>query len=218
MADEAPKPPQRGLVPDTAFDRVIEALVRSKEYLVPEAQRELSELWDLDTLFALAVLLLVWGGFSLFTPLGWVVDLALGLIGAVAFGRDLLELGQAAAAAVDASDDAQLDAAAKRMAAGITAIGIDTILAVLTASAFRGIRGRLQQFRGKYSRKASPTRQRFVDIAGLAGGAGAGLVINQPEFRQTGGAIRSALNIGLPVAGFGLLIYGAYRLSRRSKG
>lgn len=218
MADQPPQSPSaRTELPEGAFDRAIEALIRSRSYLLPAAQQQLADLWDLDTLFALAALLLVWGGFQLFTPIGWVADIALAIAGGVTFGRDLYKLGAAIAKAVEAQTDQELDDSAKAIADGITTIGIDTVLLVLGNATFKGIRTRLSKYRGTYSKKTGIVSQRLSQITATTGGAGGGLVTGTPEFREVGSGVRSLLNIGLPLAGGAVLVYGLYRLTRRTK-
>ena len=218
MAEPDKKPADRGPLPDDGLEKIGEAVMRAKDHLAPEAQRQLAELWTVDSLFTVAVLLAVWAGFSLLTPLGWAVDIALGLYAAMSIGSELLQLFDATAKAAKATNDAELDQAAKALAQSFVAFGVDAVAGVVGGFAFGKLRAGLRGIRAKFFRRAELKSYR-VGAGGrlleVAGAAGLPVTAIQPEVRRAGGELRRALNWGLPVAGVVTIGVGLYLLGRK---
>lgn len=234
---ESPAIGSRGELPDGGLARIKEALARAWSYLDDEARAKLAALQDEETLWALAVIVAVWGGFQL-TPVGWIADAILAVVGAFAVTTDLIELLGGGADAVTANTPEQFDQAARRMAKGIAGLGIDFIAGIiggtLLATLRRGIRwARGTKGAGKFFEPVrgdrvieapkTPAKAGFgtslaADVA-IGAAVGVGAVKAGPVASQAWNDTKKALNIGLPIVGGLVLIGGIWALSssRREK-
>ncbi len=137
-----------GPVPSEKLDRIVEALSRSRAFLVPAARERLAEMFDRDSLLCLAFLLAIWGGLQ-FTPIGWVADLlALGA-GLYTMAEDAAELVKAGIQAADAETEPELEDAARATARALTDNAIDWLLALAANQAFKALRRAVRAVRSK---------------------------------------------------------------------
>lgn len=188
------------------MERIAEALKRALALLPEAAQAKLKELAEPDSLLGFAIVLGVWGGLQL-TPFGVAADLVLTAWGALELGRRGVELVAAAVSAGEADTEEKLDAAAKRLAAALTAIGIDLIASVIANPLFKTVRAAAKAARPRLAGKVigrEPSKITAV-AEGLAKlpTAGAGVVTAAPP---VGKAATKFLKVAIPVGlGAGLL-------------
>lgn len=244
---EAPAKGSLGELPDGGLARVQDALARAWTYLDDEARVKLAALQDKDTLQALAVILIVWGGFQV-TPFAWAVDAILVAVGALAGLADVAELLGGVVDSVLAKTPEEFDAASRRIAKGIAGIGIDVVAMLiggtLLATVRRGIRwakgtktGAKILARvpgdpvlesptppakpGGMEAPKVPAKPGFATsiAADVAIGAavGVGAVNAAPVVSQTWNDTKNALNIGLPIVGGLVLVVGIWAVSSAGK-
>jgi hypothetical protein len=189
------------------MERIAEALKRALALLPAAAQTKLRELAEPDSLLGFAIVLGVWGGLQL-TPFGVAADLVLTAWGALELGKQGVDLVLAAVSAGEADTEEKLDAAAKRLAAALTAIGIDLIASVIANPLFKTVRAAAKAARPKLAGKVigrEPSKIGAVaeGLAGKLPTAGAGVVAAAPA---AGKAASRFLKVAIPLGlGAGLL-------------
>jgi hypothetical protein len=206
-------------VPDAGFDRLLEALWRSRKYLDAEKARKIDELWSIDTFIAFGVLLALWGGLQL-TPVGWLADTALAIYGTYQLGSTLGSLLAAAKEAWVAVTDQALELAAQHLAHAMSDTVVDVIAAILGAALFGRLRGLIKPLRARLLPKGS----RFLEAEGsprlkpeepaprpkaldIAVGAGVGVGLTHGAVALGGNPWPWVAGI-VALAGVGLLIAG----------
>lgn len=211
---EAVQIPQRGELPDGGLARVKEALQLAWSYLDDEAREKLSVLTDEDTLWALAALVVVWGGFQL-TPIAWIADGILAAVAAFQVTTDVWELLAGAADAVGAKTQSEFEASARRIAKGLVGLGIDTLAALLGGSAFGLLRRALRAARGTKA-TTGIFASAGTDVL-LGAGVGIGAMTVAPVASQGWASTRKALNYGVPILGGALFLGGLWAYSRAGR-
>jgi hypothetical protein len=193
-------------VPDSRLDRIVEALRRAVLRLPAEWDLLRAEMSDPDTLLGIAILLAAYVGLQ-FTLLGPIADVIAAIAGAFAIASTAAGLIGAAFDAAQAESEAQLDAAAAKMAREITALGVEAVSAVLGYAAFKRLKQLAKASRGKL------LRGRLWEGAAGPGAAGAGTAIttNAPA---VGSAASTVLKVGIPTVLLVLLIALALRRGR----
>jgi len=205
-------------VPEAGLDGIFEALLRCKKYLPQTAVSKLAELWDLDTALAFAFLLALWAGLQ-FTPIGWLGDLALVAYGFYGFASDLGALIAAALQAMDAKNEAEMEAAAKAMAAGFTDTVISVVAGLLGGALFTRFRRLVKVVRAKLlpGRFKTPEGGKITWGERWAGRtSGVALEKGTVEVKKRAKNWRNALNWGLPAIGIAALAAGAYAVATTS--
>lgn len=171
MADPAANPATAN---DDALSRACEALQRSLRYMPADAKQRLAELADPDTVFVIGVVLLVWGGMQ-FTFLGPVVDTIAALYGGVKAVEGVGELISAVRQGAQATNEAEIDIAAQRIAKVLVEFLLDVIVGLLSVGAFKLLRQGLKAIRGA---KWTPRKPRFNSIVPeVVASAGTGIAI-----------------------------------------
>lgn len=187
------------------LDRIAEALKRALALLPTAAQAKLKELAEPDSLLGFAIVLGVWGGLQL-TPFGIAADALLAAWGALELGKQGVELVAAGVQAADADSEDKLNAAAKRLAEALSALGIDLVASVVANPLFKTIRAAAKAARPRLAGKLiarEPSKISSVaeSLAGKTGGAGT--VAAAPP---VGKAARNFLKFAVPIGlGAGLL-------------
>jgi hypothetical protein len=197
------------------LDAILEALERSQAYLAPAAKAKLAELWSTDTLLAFAVLLGGWAGLQ-FTPIGWLADLGFALAGFGAAAADLYAVIKACSQAMQAQTDAEMDDAAKAMAAGFTEGAIDVIAGIVGGALFSRFRRLVQaaRFRLLPGRFQPPKTGRLTWAERWSGkSAGVTLERGSRELGKRAKDWRRALNWSLGITGAVAVTAGAVAVS-----
>lgn len=207
-----------GELPDGGLDRVRRCLSLAWDKLDGEAKAKLSALQEEDTLWTLALIVVVWAGFQLL-PVSWLVDAIFAIVAGVAITADVAELLGGVVDAAQAGDEAALDRSASRVAKGLVGIGVDVVAGLIGGAAFGAVR---RAVRGLRSTKAT---------AGLFGSAGSSAVVNAaagaavgiaavkaaPVASQSWKQTKRVLNWALPVAGGVTLAIGLWAVTKRAK-
>lgn len=224
----------RGELPDGGLARIKEALARAWSYLDEEARQKLSALQDEDTLWALAAVIAIWGGFQI-TPVAWIADSVLLVVGAYTVTADVVDMLGGAADAVLASTPEQFDQASRRISRGIVGFGVDAVAGLLGGALLGALRSGIRAAKGSklatrffqagkadtvLTAAKSGGRLATAVAADVAVGAavGIGAVKAAPVASQAWNDTKRALNIGLPVVGGLLLVGGIWAYSRASRG
>lgn len=133
----ATAPPALTPYPAEGSDRLFAAIERCRYYLSEEAAKKLQEVWaDKYALWTFAVLIAVFAGLQV-TPAGPAANIIMVLLGVAQGLKDIGLLVVAAKRAWSAPDEKALNAASAEIAAAISTIGVDLILAVLGNALFR---------------------------------------------------------------------------------
>ncbi len=152
-------------IPADALGRVEEALSRAWKYLPDTAKERLAEFKDPATLKALAVLLAVWAGLHL-VGVGQIADLIGLILAGVEGARVSWEGITAVRMAINAKNDAELEAAAKQLAATMTDTVIDLLAVLLGNFIFRQLRSALNEVRVTFTRNTLAEPPRVVEPPG----------------------------------------------------
>lgn len=133
----------RLFVSGNQIERLTTAIERSIPLLPTEVRGKFVALLTPSTLGALATVLAIWGA-SHFVGIGEAVDVVLLGVGVVAFGKEAIDIGRRFAAfarlATTASTDADVDRAAEQFAAAISAVGVDSLIVIVTHRVVSGAR------------------------------------------------------------------------------
>lgn len=143
-----PKEPTAGspALPVSALEPS-EKLLRAAQLALPRLpagmRAEFAVLFQPQALAATTALLAAWAA-SHATPIGWLVDLGMLLLGVVALGSlafvALEHIRQYVELARSARDERQLEAAADQLARAVALIGAQAFVALVTKRAARGVR------------------------------------------------------------------------------
>lgn len=210
------------------YERLYEALVRGLALLPQETWTRLVDLFDLDTLWALLVILGLWAGAHL-VGAGFVGDVALIAYGVYSAGTSIFVAGshlwKFAKGAIGATSETDLDQAGAHFAAAVGEIGFtvlegflggklfraarSTIRAVAPApGAIRGRLGKLAELVKRQAEKLSETeRERLQKLVETSGGVGL-----SEGAKDAGNAASSGWPWWAKVGAGGLVLYGGYKV------
>ena len=133
----------RSVAQMSVAEKLGEALSRSLPHLSPEARVQVEAMLSPEALGVLAGILTAWLASHAF-GVGEIVDLILVVGGGIALGWSVFQLAQElydfAATAINATSEAQLDAAGDHFARAVAIGGITLVLSLLTRGAGRSLR------------------------------------------------------------------------------
>jgi hypothetical protein len=125
------------------IERLTAAIERSIPLLPAEVRGKFVALLTPSTFAALVAVLAIWGA-SHFIGIGEAVDVLLLGVGIVAFSREAIDIGRRFAAfarlATTASTEADIDRAAQQFASAISAVGVDSLIVIVTHRVVSGAR------------------------------------------------------------------------------
>lgn len=139
----SPATPPASIAGLSPTDKLLLAAQLALPKLPAGMRAEFATLFEPKALAATTALLAVWAA-SHATPLGWIVDLGILLLGVVALGGlafvALEHLRQYVELARNARDQRQLEAAAEQLALAVVLIGAQAFVALVTKRAASGVR------------------------------------------------------------------------------
>jgi hypothetical protein len=130
-------------IPNGDIARLTIAIERAIPMLPAETREKLRALLNPAALGSLVAIIVIWGG-SHFIGVGEAADVFLLGVGVVTFGREAIDIGKRFAAfarfALTARTDSDIDQAAKYFASALTAVGVDSLIIILTHRVASGAR------------------------------------------------------------------------------